>query len=66
MLTNTTFFDTWDAIIELGIATDDELGLVTALNGRSTSVLLDVLYIRTGYRDLEQLECDELLREDEE
>lgn len=55
MLTNNNFFDTWDAITELGIATDDELGLVTALNGRSTSVLLDVLYIRTGYRSLEQL-----------
>lgn len=55
MLTNDNFFDMWDTIIELGIATDDELGLVTALNGRNTCVLQDVLYIRTGYRSLEQL-----------
>lgn len=65
-MTDNRFFDTWTAITDLGIATDDELGLATALCGRSTSVLLSVLYIRTGYRDLEQLECDELLREDEE
>lgn len=55
MLTNDNFFDMWNTITELGIATDDELGLVTALNGRNICVLQDVLYIRTGYRNLEQL-----------
>ena len=58
-MTDTNFFDTWDAIVSLGYATDEELGLVTALNGRSTSVLLDVLYIRSGYRSLDQLEDEE-------
>lgn len=51
----------WDMLTELGIATDEEIGLVTALNGRNEKVLNDILYIRTGYRNLEQM-----FEEDEE
>lgn len=45
----------WDTLTELGIATDEEIGLVTALNGRNENVLNDILYVRTGYRAIEQM-----------
>ena len=45
----------WDAIIEYGIATAEELELVTAINGYNSDTLNDVIYIRTGYRNIEQL-----------
>lgn len=44
----------WDTLVEYGIATDDEIGLAIALMGRTTQTLNQVLYIRTGYRDIEQ------------
>ena len=45
----------WDAIIEYGIATEKELELVTAINGYNEDTLNDVVYVRTGYRDIYQL-----------
>ena len=45
----------WDTLTELGIATDEEIGLVTALKGRNEKVLNDILYVRTGYRTIEQM-----------
>jgi len=51
---------TWDSIVEYGIATDDELGLATALCSRSMQTLNNVISIRTGYNDLEQYENCEL------
>ena len=45
----------WDAIIECGIATEEELELVTAINGYNSDTLNDVIYVRTGYRNIEQL-----------
>ena len=45
----------WDAIIEYGIATEEELELVTAINGFHDDALNDVIYVRTGYRNIEQL-----------
>ena len=51
----------WDTLTELRIATDEEIGLVTALNGRNEKVLNDILYVRTGYRTIEQM-----FEEDEE
>ncbi len=46
----------WDYIINNGIATEDELQLVTDINGYSVDTLNDVLYARTGYRDIGQIE----------
>lgn len=46
---------TWDTMIELGIATNEELGLACALCGTSNETLESVLYIRTGYRTIEQM-----------
>lgn len=58
------FFDTWAELVYLGVATDEELGLVTALCGRSVQTLNNVLYVRWGYRSLDQLVDEE--REDED
>lgn len=49
----------WDLIIEYNIATDDEIRLVTSINGYNMESLNDIIYVRTGYRNIEQLE-DEL------
>lgn len=48
-------YDIWDAIIEHDIATEEELELVTAINGYHDDALNDVIYVRTGYRSIEQL-----------
>lgn len=54
-----TIDEVWDLIIEYNIATDDEIRLVTSINGYNMESLNDIIYVRTGYRDIEQLE-DEL------
>ena len=43
---------TWDKIIELGIATEAELQLVTILDGYSIDTLNNVVYVRTAYNNL--------------
>ena len=50
----------WDWLIELGTATEEELQLITDINGYNMDVLNDVLYCRTGYRDREQMESERL------
>ena len=47
-------YDIWDAIVEHGIATEEELELVTAINGYHDDALNDVIWVRTGYRNIEQ------------
>ena len=44
----------WNTIIGYEIANDDELRLVTDINGYNEETLNDVIYARTGYRDIEQ------------
>ena len=39
----------WDLIVEYGVATEEELQLVTSINGYSLEALVDVIYARTGY-----------------
>ena len=51
----------WDTLTEYGIATSEEIGLVIALMGKSEETLNSILYVRTGYRNLEQM-----FEEDEE
>lgn len=46
----------WDSIIEHGIATEEELQLVTDVAGYSVEVLNSVIYSRTGYNNIEQIE----------
>ena len=45
----------YDYIIEMEIATEQELDLITNINWNKTA-LNDVLYSRTGYRNIEQME----------
>ena len=45
----------WDVIVEYGIATEKELELITAINGYNEDALNDVIFVRTGYRSIEQL-----------
>ena len=45
----------WERIVEMDIATDEELSLVTSINGYNEESLNDVIYVRTGYRSIEQL-----------
>ena len=49
----------WDYIVEYGIATDDELQLITNINGYNEDSMDAVIYARTGYRSMEQIqECE--------
>lgn len=44
----------WDAIVENGIATNEEIGLVVGAFGMSEENLNKIIYVRTGYNDIEQ------------
>ena len=46
----------WDFLTENDIATDNEIRLVTEINGLTLEAMTDILYVRTGYRNLEQME----------
>ena len=50
-MTNDEFFD---FLVEYGIATEDEIRLVTDINGYNEETLNDILYARTGNRSIEQ------------
>lgn len=45
----------WETMEELGIATTEELGLAVALCGMTEQTLNQVLFIRTGYKTIEQM-----------
>lgn len=51
-----TINEVWDLLIEYGVATQEELELVTCINGYNIDTLNDVIYVRTGYRDIEQIQ----------
>jgi hypothetical protein len=42
-------------LIERGYFTEEELSLITCINGYSVETLNDCIYARYGYRDLDQL-----------
>jgi hypothetical protein len=46
----------WDYLIDYSIATEEELRLVTCINGYNEDTLNDIIYARTGYRSIEQLQ----------
>ena len=51
-----TISEMWDTIVEeYAIATWEELELITAIDGYNEDTLNNVIYVRTGYRDIEQL-----------
>ena len=45
----------WDYLVDNGIATKDEIALVTSINGYNEEALNDILFCRTGYRSVEQI-----------
>tara|TARA_Y100001963_G_scaffold124549_1_gene175452 strand:- start:351 stop:527 length:177 start_codon:yes stop_codon:yes gene_type:complete len=50
----------WDYITEYGIATENEICLITSINGTNLNTFEDILYSRTGYRSLDQIkECEQ-------
>lgn len=48
----------WEMLVDMEIATDEELQLITSINGYNIDTLNDVIYVRTGYHDMEQLEME--------
>lgn len=51
-----SFDEMYDKLIELDIATEEEISLVCCINGNTIGTLQDILYARTGYRELEDME----------
>jgi len=49
----------WDYLTDYEIATEDEIKLVTSINGTNLDTFESILYSRTGYRDLEQIKESE-------
>ena len=45
----------WEKLVDYGVATEEEIQLVTSINGYNEQALLDILYARTGYRTFEQM-----------
>ena len=45
----------YDFLIDYEYATEKEIGLVCSINGTNLESLESILYVRTGYRSLEQL-----------
>jgi hypothetical protein len=50
--------DVWRLLVDMEIATDEELQLVTSINGYNIDTLNDIIYVRTGYHDIEQLKME--------
>lgn len=49
------FNEVYKALIEWEFFTEDELNLVTNINGGTVEVLNDCIYARYGYRNFKQL-----------
>lgn len=47
--------EAWNRLLENDIATQEELELVTAINGENVGTLTDILYVRTGSRDFNDI-----------
>ncbi len=45
----------YDYLIDMSICTENELALLTSINGTNSDTLEAALYSRTGYRSLEQI-----------
>lgn len=54
----------YNYLVETGTATEEEISLVTSINGWNEKSFDDILYVRTGYRDIDQIAMeDEFARE---
>jgi len=50
--------DLYDTLINDGICTEAEINLVSKINGDLNECCLDILFVRTGCRSLEQYQQD--------
>ena len=50
--------EAWDYLVDNNIATDEELRLVTSINGMNIDTINSVIYARTGYHDIEQVKWE--------
>ena len=53
---NKTIDEVWDLLIEYGVATQEELELITCINGYNMDTMNSVIYARTGYQNIEQIQ----------
>jgi len=44
----------WNMLVDLDVATNNEITLVTDINGYTTKTLLDIISARTGLQSLRQ------------
>jgi len=51
-----TIEEMWDYLVNTGTATKEELTLITTINGYNKQSLNDILFVRTGYRDFDQIQ----------
>lgn len=54
-----TIKDMYEILLDERIATEDEINLVTDINGWNEESMLDILYARTGLRSFDQLSEEE-------
>ena len=55
----------WDFIIDNNIATEDEVRLVSDINGLNEETMTDIIYSRTGLRSYEQCKDEDYSGTDE-
>ena len=46
--------ETWDFLLENGIASEETLRIVTSINGYSVETMESILYAATAYRSVNQ------------
>lgn len=50
-----TVEEVWDKLLDMGVS-EETLQTVTSIHGYNKEELLDVLYVRFGYRNFEQIQ----------
>lgn len=48
----------WDFIVDNNIATEDEVGLVSDINGLNEETMTDIIFAKTGLRSYEQCKAE--------
>ena len=52
---NNNFDGFYQLLLDYEIASDDVLETITSITGHNSKTLLDILYVKTGLRSIEQL-----------
>lgn len=48
-----TIEDIYELMIEYNIATEEEINLITCINGYNIESLEDIIFVRTGYHNID-------------